>query len=136
MSGDGGIAPARQATVVAVVSDLILRQRMVEGLAAAGFAPRVASGPTRLREALADGAPTAILIDLETTALDAVATIRALRADPATAAVPLLGFFGHVNTAVRDAALAAGCDRVATRGEMAMRLDRLMERLLTSRATA
>lgn len=126
----------RQATVVAVVADLILRQKMVEGLAAAGYAPRVASGPTRLAEALAAGAPVAILIDLEITSLDAPETIRALRADPATAEVPVLGFFGHVNTSVRDAALAAGCDRVATRGEMAMRLDRLMERLLTSRATA
>ncbi|MEW6582101.1 MAG: hypothetical protein AB1416_05000 [Actinomycetota bacterium] len=130
MAGHDDTHAGERGTVVAVVTDLLLRQKMVEGLAAAGYAARIASGPTRLRDALDAEPPTAILLDLEARSFDAVALIRDLRADPATHAVPILGFFGHTNLAVRDDALAAGCTRVATRGEMAMRLDRLMDRLL------
>lgn len=103
---------------------------MVEGLAAAGYEAQVAGGPTVMRDRLAARRPAAILIDLENRGMDAIETIAALKADPETASIPLLGFFGHVNIDIRTRALAAGCDRVATRGEVASRLDRLMEKLL------
>jgi CheY-like chemotaxis protein len=112
------------------VSDLLLRQRIVEGLLAAGYSVEVAGGPTVVGDKLAHLSPVALVIDLETRSLDAVDLIAGLRADPGTARLPVLGVFGHVNTDVRDRALAAGADHVATRGEMAMRLDRLMGRLL------
>lgn len=117
-------------TVLAVVSDLILRQKVVEGLSAAGFEVQVAGGPTVMRERLSAQRPLAVLIDLENRGMDAIELISELKADPETASIPLLGFFGHVNIDIRTRALAAGCDRVATRGEVASRLDRLMEKLL------
>jgi CheY-like chemotaxis protein len=117
-------------TVLAVVSDLLLRQRVVEGLSAVGYEPQVAAGPSVMRDRLAEQRPVAILIDLENRGMDAVETIAELKADPDTESIPLLGFFGHVNIDIRNRALAAGCDKVATRGEVASRLDRLMSKLL------
>lgn len=117
-------------TILAVVSDLLLRQKVVEGLSAAGYAAQIASGSSTMRDKIATHRPVAILLDLENRAIDPVETIRELKAGAATAATPLLGFFGHVNTEIRERALAAGCDRVATRGEVATRLDRLLGRLL------
>lgn len=116
--------------VLAVVSDLLLRQKVVEGLLAAGYEAQVAGGPSVLADKLAAQRPVAILLDLENRSLDAVDTIERLKADAETADIPLLGFFGHVNIDIRTRALAAGCDRVATRGEVASRLDRLLAHLL------
>jgi len=114
------------------VSDLLLRQKVVEGLAAAGYRPQIAAGLSTMRDKIAAHRPVAILLDLENRAIDPIATIRELKAGAATAATPLLGFFGHVNAEVRTRALEAGCDQVATRGEVAARLDRLLGRLLAA----
>lgn len=121
---------APREAILAVVSDLILRQKVVEGLSAAGYEAEIAGGPSVMRDKIAARRPVAILLDLESRAMDAVEVIAELKADAATRAVPLLGFFGHVNVEIRTRALAAGCDRVATRGEVATRLDRLLAQLL------
>jgi DNA-binding response OmpR family regulator len=122
--------PAPRGTVLAVVSDLLLRQKVVEGLRAAGYDAQVAGGPSVMRDKLAAQRPVAMLIDLENRGTDVVEMIADLKAGDATSDIPLLGFFGHVNVDIRTRALAAGCDKVATRGEVASRLDRLMAQLL------
>lgn len=119
-------------TVLVVVSDLLLRGRAEEGLKAAGYPVAVAGGPTRMAERMAEG-PRMLVIDLEVAGLDAPAAIRALREDPATSELPVLGFCGHVNVDVRRRALEAGADRVATRGEIASTLPRLIEKVLAGR---
>lgn len=54
--------------------------------------------------------PAAILMDLSLPGLDGLEATRRLKADPVTAAVPVLAITGHVESRVADAALAAGCD--------------------------
>lgn len=115
--------------VLVVVSDLLLRGRAEEGLKAAGYRVRVAAGPTRMAERLIER-PRCMVIDLEIAGMDAPEAIAALRAHPTTADLPVLGFCGHVNVDVRKRALAAGADRVATRGEIASTLPRLIEKVL------
>ena len=113
-----------------LVQDLLLRQLVEEGLKAGGYAPIGAAGPTRMRERLADHEVAAIVMDLEATSFEAPALIRELRGNPGTSGLPILGLCGHTNRDVRRAAIAAGCTRVVTRGEVATRLDQLVAALI------
>jgi len=128
--GRGSDGTAARGPALVVVADLLVRQQLVEGLAAAGFEPVVAAGPGALRERLDRVRPAVVLVDLELRTLDPIEAIRQLKDDAPTAGVPVLGVAGHRSTVLRERALAAGCDRVATRGEAAARLDRLLARLV------
>jgi hypothetical protein len=47
--------------------------------------------------------------------------------DPALAAVPLVGFFSHVQTELRERALAAGFDRVLPRSAFVQQLPQILQ---------
>ena len=70
--------------------------------------------------------PDVLLVDLGYPALDAVAQIAKLKADPETKAVIVIGYIGHELTEVMDAARAAGCDHVMAKGEFARKLPDLL----------
>ena len=112
--------------VLMVVYDLFFRQKVEEGLLAAGYRVEAAMGPRKMREKIDRELPLCLVMDLEITSMDAVEAIRELKADPATRDVPVIGYCSHVNLDLRSAALAAGCDRVAARSEISSKLDRLV----------
>lgn len=115
-----------------VVQDLLLRQLVEEGLKAGGYLPVGAAGPVRARERLATQETTAIVVELEATSFAAPELIAEIRASDRGAAIPILGFCGHTNKDAKADALAAGCDRVITRGEVAARLDRTVDQLVAN----
>jgi hypothetical protein len=51
---------------------------------------------------------------------------RAFKADENLKAIPLLGFFSHVQTELQQAALAAGFDRVMPRSAFAKHLAEIL----------
>ena len=55
-------------------------------------------------------APVLILLDIQLPGMDGYAVARALRADPATAAIPIVAVTSHAMVGDRETALAAGCD--------------------------
>ena len=112
--------------VIALCPDLMMRSRIESGLDIAGYRLRVAGGPTRLAEALADETPACILIDLEA-GDDAVAVIEGLRGDPATAGIPLAAFAGHTNVDLLERAKAAGADPVVARGQAAISTGKVVD---------
>src|SRR6476620_2176560 len=63
--------------------------------------------------------PTLLIIDLNSPKADPIATIAALKADAATAAVRTLGFASHVHTELIAAARQAGADEVLPRSAFA-----------------
>jgi DNA-binding NarL/FixJ family response regulator len=65
-----------------------------------------------------------VLIDLHAT--DAVALVTALKAAAPT--VPVVGFYSHVETALRRDALAAGADAALPRSQFVSRLAALLAR--------
>lgn len=118
--------------VLAVVSDLFFATKIAATAEAAGVALEtleVAAALARLARtpddasARADGgaSPSLVLLDLGA-GEPAIAVARALRARPDTATVPIVGFFPHVDTATRDAAIAAGVDPVMPRSAFVARL--------------
>ncbi len=101
-------------TVVVLEDDLLFLSRIRE--AAGSARVRVVRTAAALVEACQEDPEALVLADLDSARLDAVAAIRALRAEPALAQRQVIGFFSHVHADVGQAALAAGASRVLTRG--------------------
>ena len=121
--------------VVVAGDDLLFSTRIASALTRCGHRPRLVGSLAGFHAALAAG-PDAAILNLASHRLDAAAAIRQAKADPATRAIPLLGFCGHADASRQAAARAAGCDLVATNGAVAANLPRLLEELLAAtRAT-
>lgn len=118
-------------TIVVADDDLLFSSRIATTLETLGYRPLVARTLDAFVDALA-AAPAAAIINLESGRLDAIGAIRRAKIDTTGRGVPLLGFCGHADIPRQTAARAAGCDLVASNGEVAGSLSRLLKSLLTA----
>ena len=126
----------RPLTVIVADDDLLFSTRIASALTGLGHRPLPVAGLAGFRDAL-NAAPDAAILNLAAFKLDALEAIRLAKGDPQTRTVPLLGFCGHADAVRRAAALGAGCDLLATNGEVSGSLPRVLERLLnTARSSA
>ncbi len=111
-------------TVLGVVPDLFFAAKIdaVARVAGADYADVPASAALAR---CAAAPPALLLVDLQA-AGDPLALVRALKADPRTRAVPVVGFYSHVETGLRRAALAAGIDEALPRSAFVTRLPALL----------
>jgi AmiR/NasT family two-component response regulator len=72
--------------------------------------------------------PDVLLIDLASPALDSVNAIRAIKAGEQKGTV-VIGYVDHTRADLMEAARAAGCDQVLSKGEFARRLPELLQGL-------
>jgi DNA-binding NarL/FixJ family response regulator len=105
------------ATVLAFVDDLFFQAKLLETARQTGVELRTVSTVDALAEAM-NGTPgqrpALVLVDLNARA-DAVSALEGLRASGNTTRV--VGFFSHVQTALAERALAAGCSEVMPRSK-------------------
>jgi CheY-like chemotaxis protein len=117
------------ANVVALVEDLFFLTKIQEAAKAVGV--KVVPGDARLSSAaIAEAQPQAIILDLNYRGLPIVDCIRALKADPATRPIRIVGFVSHVQEQLISAARAAGCDSVMARSAFARQLPNLLQSLV------
>jgi CheY-like chemotaxis protein len=117
--------------VLIVDDNLLSCTRLLAQARAAGWHAQAAGpGPEGLTGAR-QHRPDVIVVNLATASTDATLFIRALRAEPDLALVPVLGFCGHRETRRREGAIAAGCDRVVTNSAVASDLRALVESLVS-----
>ena len=110
-------------SVVAVVPDLFFAAKLQATAAATGAELELVA-PAQALERCAAANPVRVLLDLH--AAGALELARALNADPLTARIPLVGFYSHVETALRAEALAAGVDEALPRSAFVTRLATLL----------
>lgn len=85
-----------------------------------------AAGVARATELM----PDLVIMDLSLPVMDGWEATRRLKANPATAAIPVLGFSAHAMTGDREKAVAAGCDDFDTKPVEFKRLLGKIEALL------
>lgn len=116
-------------TILVADDDLLFATRIESAVTRHGHRAKVVRTAGAFRDALRER-PAAAIVNLAAPTLDAIETIRRIKADPLTRTIPVLGFCGHADAARRRAAKEAGCDRVGTNGEVSNNLPRLLEALL------
>ena len=112
--------------VVALVDDLMFLSRITEAAAGLGLEVKKARNVVELVEACRLS-PRVVLVDLDSSRLPWAEGLAALRADPALANVPVVGFYGHVHTERARQGEQAGCTQVLARGAFVQQLRRLLE---------
>ncbi len=113
------------ADVVYFARDMVFTSKIREVARQVG----VGVAPARDPAALAAAAAGARLVIVDLRLPEALAALTALRADPACAGVATVGFIDHEKVEVMDAARAAGCGEVLTKGQFSHALPKLLARL-------
>jgi CheY-like chemotaxis protein len=116
------------ARLLLLIPDLIFSTKVVDAARTLGHETQEVTDTASLIGAAQDGA-AAIIIDAQVR-LDWQGAVRALKANPATAGIPILAFGPHVDVQTSRAALAAGCDQFVTRGTLARELAKILRNLL------
>src|SRR5438874_9344997 len=101
---------SRQRTVL-VVEDIAINLVLVEAvMVAAGYFVVSAGSAEEARRLLLSVHPDVILMDVQLPGLDGLSLTRQLKAEPATAQIPVIALTAHAMKGDEEAALAAGCD--------------------------
>ncbi|MBL8672503.1 MAG: response regulator [Alphaproteobacteria bacterium] len=85
-------------------------------------------------EAVSRRRPDLVIMDLDLPVLDGWEATRRIKADPATAAVPVLALSAHALVGAREKAMAAGADEFDTKPVRFERLLAKIDALLGARA--
>lgn len=111
---------------LALTADLIFASRIQGAARSAGVPVRIVRTGEEVVESARAEAPRVILLDLEARRVNIVGVIEKLRADEATASVPIVVFGPHVEGEALVAAREAGADRVLARSAFVQQLPRLV----------
>ena len=110
-------------TVLMAVPDLFFATRIQSTAAQLGVALE-SCAPPQLADHAARLGPALVIADLH--APGALAAVTALRGQPATRDLAVVGFYSHVDGPLREAALAAGVTHVLPRSAFTARLPDLL----------
>jgi DNA-binding NarL/FixJ family response regulator len=116
--------------VLVAVDDLLFSSKIRATARQAGVEVAFARSPDEILDQARASKPALVIFDLNSGKTDPVATIAALKADPALAGIRTLGFASHVHTGLIAAAQEAGADQVLPRSAFA---GNLADILLSSR---
>jgi len=114
--------------ILAIVDDLFFVGKLQATAKQAGVPLRILRAADFQLEKLRAEPPALLILDLNTTSASAVELIRLLKADAELAAVPVIGFFSHVQVELQRAAREAGCDEVMPRSKFTAGLAQLLQR--------
>jgi CheY-like chemotaxis protein len=115
--------------LVLLIPDLFFSVKVADAARALGYQTREVANAAALAAAVQEGVAGIVLDTQERS--DWQAAVRTLKADPATAHVPVLAFGSHVDVAASRSAVAAGCDRLVTRGKLSRELPELLHSLVS-----
>jgi PleD family two-component response regulator len=115
--------------IVAVLDDLLFTSKIRSVAKQLDVPLTIARSPESALDAMRQGHPSLVILDLTTPRIDTLGIIAAMRADEALAGIATLGFAGHTQTELFQAARRAGVSDVLTRGAFAERLPEILGRV-------
>jgi CheY-like chemotaxis protein len=114
--------------ILAVLDDLMFTSKIKTTATPLGvpivFARSSAAALAEMRKA----PPALVIFDLNNPRTDPLGTVKAMKADPALAGIPTLGFVSHVQTDLIEAARQAGVGEVVARSAFAGGLAEILSR--------
>ncbi len=121
-------------TKVAILDDnLMFTSQIGARLTQLGLAPEVIGSPAGVVERLAASPPVVALVNLAADRLQPLDLVRALKAEPRLAGMPVIGYTGHTEQARIEAGRHAGCDRVVANSAITGDLRAVLHRWLPER---
>ena len=114
-----------QRRVVAVVPDIFFSAKIGETAKHVGTTVEFACSETELL-GKTSAPPALIVLDLNAAGMDTVSIVAKLKATPALAGTPLIGFVRHEMSELIDAARRAGCDQVLSRNAFSKNLPKIL----------
>ena len=118
------------ARILLVEDNEMNRDMLSRRLKRKGYEVDIAVDGAQALEAVAASTPELILMDLSLPVMDGWETTRRLKADPATASIPVIALTAHAMSGDREKAVEAGCDDYDTKPVNLKRLLEKMEALL------
>src|SRR5207249_1170605 len=94
--------------ILVVDDNLLFSASLMTALKRLGLGVSIVDGPGRVLSRARELLPVAILINLAARSLDSPARVQELKAEPALSEVPVIGYCGHMETALIDAGRAPG----------------------------
>ena len=112
--------------ILVAVDDLLFSSKIRTVAKQAGVELAFARTPAEILERARSQRPALVIFDLDSAKSDPVATIAALKADPALADIRTLGFASHVHATLIAAARKAGAEQVLPRSAFAGNLAEIL----------
>src|SRR5215204_7323552 len=112
--------------VIAAVSDMLFASKIRGTAEHLNVTVDFARTDAGLFDSAKAEVPALIILDLHDTRLDPFALAARLKADEQLRAVPLVGFFSHVETELRRRAIEAGVDHILPRSVFTRRLAEIL----------
>jgi PleD family two-component response regulator len=113
--------------VIAAVDDMFFAAKIRAVAEHLGVRVRFIRSADEALAAAREDVPSLILADLHAQKCDPFILAEQLKADETLRAVPLIGFFSHVQTELQQRAEQAGYDRVMPRSAFSKRLPEILE---------
>ena len=110
---------------MAVVPDLFFATKISATAEQLGVALELVP-PAGALDAIRRARPERLVLDLHAPG-DPLSLVRAIKADPGVGRLRVIGFYSHVDRALRESALAAGVDEVVPRSAFTRRLPGILK---------
>ena len=114
--------------ILAVLDDLMFTSKIKTAASQLGAAVSFARSADAARSALAATPPSLVILDLNNARVDPLGLVAEMKANPALAAIPTVGFVSHVQTDLISAARAAGVTEVMARSAFVAQLGEILGR--------
>jgi DNA-binding NarL/FixJ family response regulator len=112
--------------VIAAVDDLLFSSKIRTTARQAGVDVTFARSPEEILAHTRESRPSLVIFDLNSAKTEPLATISAIKNDPALAGIRTIGFASHVHTDLIAAARNAGADQVMPRSAFAGNLAEIL----------
>ncbi len=112
--------------VLAVMSDLFFSAKIIDEAKKSGLTAVFVKDKAVALEQL-KSKPALVIFDLNCASAEPLDLIASMKRNPETSDIPAIGFVSHVQTDLKEKALAAGCDTVVARSVFAQNFPAILK---------